>query len=165
VRQACREEIKQGAHFIKIMANGGVASPNDPIHFLGYSRDEITAAVEEATNAGTYVAAHLYTDEAIRRAVECGLHSPEHRHLIRALNLDACLVVALGDAAGNIGQVADRADDPGGDDPADGDRGESGSSDAQPEREPKNRAGRPVACPGRHPITLSAPAALPGWPG
>ncbi|OYU49348.1 MAG: peptidase M38 [Rhizobiales bacterium PAR1] len=83
VRIACREEIKQGAHFIKIMANGGVASPNDPIHFLGYSRDEITAAVEEATNAGTYVAAHLYTDEAILRAVECGVHSLEHCNLIQ----------------------------------------------------------------------------------
>lgn len=82
VRRACREEIKQGAHFIKIMANGGVASPNDPIHFLGFSRDEITASVEEAANAGTYVAAHLYTDEAIRRAVECGVLSLEHCNLI-----------------------------------------------------------------------------------
>ena len=82
VRKACREEIKQGAHLIKIMANGGVASPNDPIHFLGFSREEITAAVEEASNAGTYVSAHLYTDEAIRRAVECGVHSLEHCNLI-----------------------------------------------------------------------------------
>ncbi|QCK84538.1 amidohydrolase family protein [Phreatobacter aquaticus] len=82
VRIACREEIKRGAHFIKIMANGGVASPNDPIHFLGYSREEILASVEEAQNAGTYVAAHLYTDEAIRRAVECGVHSLEHCNLI-----------------------------------------------------------------------------------
>ena len=82
VRRAAREEIKQGAHLIKIMANGGVASPNDPIHFLGFSRDEIIAAVEEARNAGTYVAAHLYTDDAIRRAVECGVSSLEHCNLI-----------------------------------------------------------------------------------
>lgn len=82
VRRACREEIKQGAHFIKIMANGGVASPNDPIHFLGFSREEIIASVEEAENAGTYVAAHLYTDDAIRRALECGVHSLEHCNLI-----------------------------------------------------------------------------------
>jgi imidazolonepropionase-like amidohydrolase len=82
VRKAAREEIKQGAHLIKIMANGGVASPNDPIHFLGFSREEIIAVVEEATNAGTYVSAHLYTDEAIRRAVECGVHSLEHCNLI-----------------------------------------------------------------------------------
>jgi imidazolonepropionase-like amidohydrolase len=83
VRKAAREEIKQGAHFIKIMANGGVASPNDPIHFLGFSREEIMAAVEEASNAGTYVAAHLYTDEAIWRAIECGVHSLEHCNLIQ----------------------------------------------------------------------------------
>jgi imidazolonepropionase-like amidohydrolase len=82
VRKAAREEIKAGAQFIKIMANGGVASPNDPIDALGFSRDEIDAAVEEAANAGTYVAAHLYTDQAISRAVECGVHSLEHCNLI-----------------------------------------------------------------------------------
>lgn len=82
VRRAAREEIKQGAAFIKIMANGGVASPTDPIHFLGFAREEILAAVEEARNAGTYVSAHLYTPEAIARAVECGVHSLEHCNLI-----------------------------------------------------------------------------------
>ena len=84
VRRASREEIKGGADFIKIMANGGVASPTDPIHFLGFSRDEIMAIVEEARNAGTYVSAHLYTDDAIRRAVECGVHSLEHCNLIKS---------------------------------------------------------------------------------
>jgi imidazolonepropionase-like amidohydrolase len=83
VRRAAREEIKGGARFIKIMANGGVASPNDPIHALGFSREEVAAAVEEAANAGTYVSAHLYTDEAIRRCVECGVHSLEHCNLIQ----------------------------------------------------------------------------------
>jgi imidazolonepropionase-like amidohydrolase len=83
VRRAAREEIKAGARFVKIMANGGVASPNDPIHALGYSRDEIRAIVQEAENAGLYAAAHLYTDEAIARAVECGVHSLEHCNLIQ----------------------------------------------------------------------------------
>jgi imidazolonepropionase-like amidohydrolase len=81
-RRAAREEIKAGAEFIKIMANGGVASPTDPIAFLGFSRDEIKAIVEEADNSKTYVSAHLYTDEAIRRAVECGVKSVEHANLI-----------------------------------------------------------------------------------
>lgn len=84
VRKAAREEIKAGAQFIKIMANGGVASPNDPIHALGFSVEEIKAVVEEAENAGTYVSAHLYTDKAIRRAVECGVHSLEHCNLIQS---------------------------------------------------------------------------------
>ena len=81
-RQAARDELRQGATFVKIMANGGVASPTDPIHVLQFSREEIAAIVEEAQNAGTYVAAHLYTDAAIARAVEGGVRSVEHANLI-----------------------------------------------------------------------------------
>jgi imidazolonepropionase-like amidohydrolase len=81
-RQAARDELRQGATFLKIMANGGVSSPTDPIHVLQFSRDEITAVVEEAASAGTYVAAHLYTDAAIARAVEWGVRSVEHANLI-----------------------------------------------------------------------------------
>jgi len=84
VRIACRQELRQGAHFIKIMANGGVASPTDPVAWFGYSVDEINAAVEEARDAQTYVAAHLYTAEAIARAVRCGVHSLEHCNRIDA---------------------------------------------------------------------------------
>ncbi len=83
VRFAARDELRQGANFIKVMANGGIASPSDPIHMLQFSRDELAAAVEEAVNYGTYVSAHLYTDAAIRRAVECGIHSLEHCNLIQ----------------------------------------------------------------------------------
>lgn len=82
VRRACREEIKGGADYIKLMANGGVASPSDPIAFLGYSDAELRAAVEEAAMAQTYVAAHLYTDEGIARAVRAGIRSLEHCNLI-----------------------------------------------------------------------------------
>jgi imidazolonepropionase-like amidohydrolase len=78
VRIACRQELRQGAQFIKIMANGGVASPTDPVAWQGYTAAEITAAVEEARDAQTYVAAHLYTSDAIARAVRCGVHSLEH---------------------------------------------------------------------------------------
>lgn len=82
VRFACRKMIKEGANFIKVMANGGVSSPNDPIHSIHYSREEILAMVEEAENAGMYVSAHVYTDRAIRRCVELGVHSLEHCNLI-----------------------------------------------------------------------------------
>lgn len=82
IRTACRAMIKEGAQFIKVMANGGVSSPNDPIHSIQYSRDEILAMVEEAENAGLYVSAHVYTDRSIRRCVEMGVHSLEHCNLI-----------------------------------------------------------------------------------
>jgi len=82
VRRHCRTQLKQGARFIKVMANGGVASPNDPIDGLQYSDDELRAMVEEARNANTYVSAHVYSDAAIRRCVELGITSLEHCNLI-----------------------------------------------------------------------------------
>ncbi len=84
VRRAAREELREGAMFIKIMANGGVASPTDPITWQGYSEAEMRAAVEEAADAGTYVSAHLYTSPAIARAVAAGVHSLEHCNRIDA---------------------------------------------------------------------------------
>jgi len=84
VRRACREELREGARFIKIMANGGVASQTDPVAWQGYSVEEMRAAVQEAADAQTYVAAHLYTAAAIERAVACGVHSLEHCNRIDA---------------------------------------------------------------------------------
>ncbi len=82
VRRAVREEIQMGATQIKIMASGGVASPTDPIHYLGFSEDEIRAAVEEAANADTYVLAHAYTPRAIARAARLGVRTIEHGNLV-----------------------------------------------------------------------------------
>lgn len=98
MRRAVREEIKAGAEFVKLMANGGVSSPTDPIAFFGFAREEILAAVEEAESAQTYVAGHLYTDDAIRRAVECGVWSVEHGNLVstetaRLMAEKDCIVV------------------------------------------------------------------------
>ena len=81
-RIAVREEILKGATQIKVMASGGVASPNDPIGNLGYSEDELRAIVEEAGNANTYVMAHAYTPRAISRAVRCGVRTIEHGNLV-----------------------------------------------------------------------------------
>jgi imidazolonepropionase-like amidohydrolase len=89
VRKAVREELQMGAHQIKVMASGGVASPADPIDALGYSRDELRAIVEEARARHTYVMAHAYTPEAIVRAVECGIRTIEHGNLVDARAADA----------------------------------------------------------------------------
>ncbi len=97
LRRAAREEIKGGARFVKVMANGGCASPSDPIDYLGFAEEELRAAVEEARMAGTYVAAHLYTSESIRRSLACGVHSLEHCNLIDAET--AALAAAAGAVA------------------------------------------------------------------
>ncbi|WP_342628022.1 amidohydrolase family protein [Nguyenibacter vanlangensis] len=84
VRVAVRETMREGAQFIKIMANGGVSSPTDPIAAQGYSVAEIETAVQEARDNGTYVAAHLYMPDAIERAVRAGVYSLEHCNNIDA---------------------------------------------------------------------------------
>ena len=83
-RLAVREEILKGSTQIKVMASGGVSSPNDPIGNLGYSEAELRAIVEEASNANTYVLAHAYTARAIARAVRCGVRTIEHGNLVDA---------------------------------------------------------------------------------
>ena len=82
VRKAAREELRKGAHPIKIMATGGLSSPTDPVWMLQYSDEEIRAAVEEAASRRTYVMAHAYTAEAIARVVKLGVRSIEHANLI-----------------------------------------------------------------------------------
>ena len=82
VREAARDELRRGASQIKIMASGGVASPSDPIWVLQYSEEEMRAVVWEAASWRTYVMAHAYTPEAVRRCVEYGVRSIEHGNLI-----------------------------------------------------------------------------------
>ena len=82
VRKAVREELRRGAAHIKIMGSGGVASPTDPLDRCQYSDEEILAAVDEATRAGKYVAAHCHPAEAVRRSVALGVRSIEHATMI-----------------------------------------------------------------------------------
>jgi imidazolonepropionase-like amidohydrolase len=84
VRRAAREELKGGADQIKVMAGGGVASPNDPIDMTQYTEGELRAAVEEAASRRTYVMAHAYIPESIVRAARAGIRSIEHGNLLDA---------------------------------------------------------------------------------
>ena len=49
VRKAAREELRRGAHHLKVMASGGVASPTDRIDSTQFSVAELEAAVEESS--------------------------------------------------------------------------------------------------------------------
>lgn len=95
VRRAIREELRKGAHQIKIMGSGGAASPTDPLWMLQYSEEEIRAAVDETARRRTYVMAHAHTSDAIRRCVEYGVRSVEHGTLS---DRDTAKVVAAHDA-------------------------------------------------------------------
>lgn len=80
--RAVREEMRQGAHCIKIMASGGVTSPTDPIWMNQYREDETRAIVGECAERRSYVSAHCHPASAIRRSVEFGVRVIEHGTLI-----------------------------------------------------------------------------------
>ncbi len=82
VRRAVREQVRNGANHIKIMAGGGVSSPTDPIDGTQFSIEELRAAVEEAEAANLYALAHAYSPRAVTRAVQAGVRSIEHGNLI-----------------------------------------------------------------------------------
>ena len=82
VIEASRRNYRNGAHFTKIMAGGGVASRFDPLEILGATQEEMEAAVEIATDYGTYVAIHAYHDKSYQRALDAGVKSFEHGFLV-----------------------------------------------------------------------------------
>jgi imidazolonepropionase-like amidohydrolase len=115
VRRAVREQIRNGANQIKIMAGGGVSSPTDPIDGTQYSLAELAAICEEAAAANTYVMAHAYSPRSISRAVRSGVRSIEHGNLLdedsaRAMKEEGAFLVptlvtyaALGDEGARLG--------------------------------------------------------------
>jgi imidazolonepropionase-like amidohydrolase len=78
VLTAVRENLKNGATQIKVMGSGGVASAYDPGDSIQYTPDELRAAVQAASDWGTYVASHLHNAPSIIRALEAGVMSVEH---------------------------------------------------------------------------------------
>ncbi|MGO9220396.1 MAG: amidohydrolase family protein [Streptosporangiaceae bacterium] len=61
VRRAVREEVRRGAHHIKVYLSGAVDSPSDRVDSTQFSPEELRAIVEEATAANIYVTGHAYT--------------------------------------------------------------------------------------------------------
>jgi imidazolonepropionase-like amidohydrolase len=84
VQKAARHLLRDGSEFLKIHVSGGVASPSDLLESVQYTPEEVTAAVIEAQHRGTYVAAHAYSPESIRMAVDHGVASIEHGNLLDA---------------------------------------------------------------------------------
>lgn len=82
VRKAVRDEIRLGADQIKVMAGGGLASQADFPDQLQYSQEELDAIVDEATRSRTYVMAHVFVNDGIRRCIEAGVRTIEHGYFL-----------------------------------------------------------------------------------
>lgn len=79
---AARENMRQGANFLKVFVGGAVSGIYDPLDIAEYSPEEIAAAVGEAKRWNTYLSVHTYTDMSTMIALEQGATSIEHGNLM-----------------------------------------------------------------------------------
>lgn len=78
MRKAVRTAFKIGADNIKVMATGGVMSPNDQIDDTALTVAEMQVATTEAHNKHRTVAAHAQGHKGIQNALDAGVDSIEH---------------------------------------------------------------------------------------
>jgi imidazolonepropionase-like amidohydrolase len=82
VLKGVREQLRRGASQIKIAVGGGTGSIADPLEVVEFTPEEIRAVTQAAGDFKTYVIAHVYNNEGIRRAIDNGVKSIEHGNLI-----------------------------------------------------------------------------------
>lgn len=82
VMRAVREQLFLGASQIKLMTGGGLSSKFDHLYTTQYTFEELKAAVDCASDYGTYVMAHIYTPKCMQRAARAGIKSFEHATLM-----------------------------------------------------------------------------------
>jgi imidazolonepropionase-like amidohydrolase len=78
VLAAARQQLFLGASQIKIAVTGGVSSFTDPLYVEEFTADEIKAAVQAASDYGTYVMAHAHSAAGTIRAINNGVKSIAH---------------------------------------------------------------------------------------
>jgi imidazolonepropionase-like amidohydrolase len=78
VRKAAREQLRDGADFLKIMTTGGVMSERDVSTSCQFSLEEIRAVVEEAANVGCRTASHAQGTNGVKNALIGGIKVIEH---------------------------------------------------------------------------------------
>jgi imidazolonepropionase-like amidohydrolase len=82
VLTAVREQLRRGASQVKLITSGGISSELDSLESVQFTSEEIRAAVQAASDAGTYVMVHNYSSRGARRAIDAGVKCIEHGQLI-----------------------------------------------------------------------------------
>lgn len=77
-RERARRLLIGGANLIKCIATGSVLARGGVPGAPELSEDELRATVEEATQYGSFVAAHAHAAEGAKRAIRAGVRSVEH---------------------------------------------------------------------------------------
>ena len=77
-RRAAREQIKEGADILKVMATGAIMNPGDIPGAAHLDVDEMRAVVNEGEKAGKHTAAHAHGARGIKNAIRAGVRTIEH---------------------------------------------------------------------------------------
>ncbi len=77
-RKAAREQLKEGADLLKVMATGAIMNPGGVPGAPQLDVDEIKAVVDEGAKLGKHTAAHAHGDQGIINAVLAGVRTIEH---------------------------------------------------------------------------------------
>lgn len=78
IRKAVREQLRDGADLIKLVASGGVYMNREDPTSAQFTVKELRAAVDEARLAGVKVAIHAEGGASIANAIEVGADTVEH---------------------------------------------------------------------------------------
>ena len=87
VRENVRRQVKYGADFIKLYANGGFSTPDDGPEDDCLTDEEMKAAIDTAHQLGKKITSHSYAPATIRRQVEMGIDGIEHGALLDDMDL------------------------------------------------------------------------------
>jgi imidazolonepropionase-like amidohydrolase len=78
-RRAARQQLKEGADFVKLLATGGVYGlRHDKPWSPQLTVEEMRAAADEASKAGRVTAIHAEGEQGIANAIEAGADTIEH---------------------------------------------------------------------------------------
>jgi imidazolonepropionase-like amidohydrolase len=88
-RRAAREQLREGADFLKLMATGAVMNPGGVPGAAQLNVDEMRAVVEEGQKLGKHTAAHAHAAKGIINAVEAGCRTIEHGTLADEAAIEA----------------------------------------------------------------------------
>lgn len=78
MRRTVRKVIKHGADVVKVLVTGGVMSKGDDPRDVGFSKEELAVAVQEAHARRRKAIAHAQGTWGIQMAIDAGFDSIEH---------------------------------------------------------------------------------------
>ena len=98
VRKACREQLREGADWIKLMASAGIGGMPYREHpnYTEFTLEELRAGVSEAHKRGRRAMAHAMSDESVRYCIESGIDTVEHGVLMHEKTISALVEAGIG---------------------------------------------------------------------